>query len=99
MIPATPTPAGGSGSNMRRFGQPALSARANAPVHATPDVFNPAPQPQRPRLPGGLPSGDERKARRQSFKPRQSIANGLLANRGLMGVAEATDEMEYDDYF
>ncbi|TXT15770.1 hypothetical protein VHUM_00273 [Vanrija humicola] len=97
-VPATPTPASGF-SNMRRFGQPALSARANAPVHAAPDVFNPAPQPQRPRLVGGLPSPDERKARRQSFKPRQSIANGLLANRGLMGVAEVADETEYDDYF
>lgn len=74
---ATPTPA----SSGRCFGQPAHGALANGsrPPAAQSDVFKSRPIQQLGK-------------RRQSFKPRQSLAAGLL--RGV-AVDEADDEDLY----
>lgn len=80
---ATPTPAGAAG---RCFGQPATGALANGataangsrPPATRSDVFKSRPiQPAK---------------RRQSFKPRQSLAAGLLRGVALDEADEADDD-------
>ena len=101
MTAATPTPASGG----RAFGQPALGALANG---NTPQMTGPDPFKSRPitsHLIKSRPPGSSRRPlsakSRTSFKPRPSLAAGLLRGVDVLEADEAGEagEAEVDNVY
>lgn len=98
---ATPTAHAAARTQGRAFGKPAVGARANGTGRAPPPVYmsgSAVKQPQQQQQAKGAASaalGKGDRPRRQSFRPRPSLAGALLAGAaaGMMGgLAEDDDE-------